>query len=182
MSQNVNLLDTEAPSEFKLRAPHGPLILHVTGLITLLFPSILFNSLTFLYNCTSLPPCVLTPLHLNFFRWPPERRLLSPWTAWIFVHWGMTSDISADVAYLGGVWAEGVLYGTNRFPSSSLSLISWYDFQGIQWVRSPTNIACRSTDRCTLTTIAASSIIIFFTLCYIFTSSAYTRGREKSSQ
>ncbi|KAF8802765.1 hypothetical protein BYT27DRAFT_6751895 [Phlegmacium glaucopus] len=50
----------------------------------------------------------------------------------------MPADISADVAYIGGVWAEGVLYGIH--------------------------------------------IVVFFTLCYIFTSSAYTRGREKSSR
>ncbi|KAF8156067.1 hypothetical protein B0H34DRAFT_520079 [Crassisporium funariophilum] len=50
----------------------------------------------------------------------------------------MVADISADVAYIGGVWAEGVLYGIH--------------------------------------------IIVFFTLCYIFTSKAYTRGRETSSR
>ena len=42
------------------------------------------------------------------------------------------------------------------------------------------NIAYKPTDR--LYNIDASSIVIFFTLCYIFTSSAYTRGREKYSQ
>jgi len=50
----------------------------------------------------------------------------------------MPADILADVAYIGGVWAEGVLYGIH--------------------------------------------IITFFTLCYIFSSSTYTRGREKSSK
>ncbi|KAF8896801.1 hypothetical protein CPB84DRAFT_1212799 [Gymnopilus junonius] len=50
----------------------------------------------------------------------------------------MVKDIPADVAYIGGVWTEGVLYGIH--------------------------------------------IIVYFTLCYIFTSRAYTRGRETSSR
>ncbi|CAA7261220.1 unnamed protein product [Cyclocybe aegerita] len=50
----------------------------------------------------------------------------------------MAKDISADVAYIGGVWTEGVLYGIH--------------------------------------------IVVYFTLCYIFTSKAYTRGRETSSR
>ncbi|KAF5312236.1 hypothetical protein D9619_002334 [Psilocybe cf. subviscida] len=50
----------------------------------------------------------------------------------------MVKDISADVAYIAGVWTEGVLYGIH--------------------------------------------VIVYLTLCYIFTSRAYTRGRELSSR
>ncbi|KAF9522767.1 hypothetical protein CPB83DRAFT_863938 [Crepidotus variabilis] len=50
----------------------------------------------------------------------------------------MVKDITADVAYIGGVWTEGVLYGIH--------------------------------------------IVVYFTLCYIFTSRSYTRGREISSR
>ena len=56
-----------------------------------------------------------------------------------------------------------IYYFRSRYPVSSID-------------RSPTIINKLTNHRCT------SSIIVYFTLCYLFTSAAYTRGRERSSQ
>ena len=128
-----------------------------------------------LYNLTSLTPSLFSSF-LEFLSLTSGTSTLSLWT---FVYWGMPADISADVAYLGGVWAEGVLYGTFFFSSMFLLLImTWHS-------RYPVSLISHQHSQQTnwsMYTIAASSIIIFFTLCYIFTSNAYTRGREKSSK
>ncbi|PPQ88228.1 hypothetical protein CVT26_012622 [Gymnopilus dilepis] len=60
----------------------------------------------------------------------------------------MVKDIPADVAYIGGIWTEGVF----------------------------------TADPPIFPLLPTRSIIVYFTLCYIFTSRAYTRGRETSSR
>ena len=85
----------------------------------------------------------------------------------------MPADISAGIPYLGGVWAEGVLYGTYLLPSGFLLLISWYRFLGIQWVWSPTNIP---TDRWTLSLLQVSSYSSHYAT---FSPAVRTLGEEK---
>ena len=107
-------------------------------------------------------------------RRPPNFRHRLLWTFFLIFYWGMPADISADLAYLGGVWAEGVLYGNN------LNFFKWFNSVDLLLSRYPVslNLSLKHSPW----SVYASSIIIFFTLLYIFTSSAYTRGREKSSQ
>ena len=46
----------------------------------------------------------------------------------------MPADISADLAYLGGVWAEGVLYGNN------LNFFKWYNSVDLLLSRYPVSL------------------------------------------